>query len=320
MTSLDVVAIGESLGLLVPDRPGRLAHVPHLRLGFGGAESNVAIGVARLGGRSAWVGRVGGDGLGELVTRGIRAEGVEVHASVDPDAATALMIKERPRPGSSRVTYYRSVQAGSRLTAADIPDGVIERAAILHVTGISAGLGEGPLAAVHAAIDRAKAAGVTVSFDVNHRSALWRNGNGRDAAAAYRELAARSDIVFAGDDEAALVTGRRDPREQLEAIRALGVACAVIKLGEHGAIASEGDTVSARDAVRVDVVDTVGAGDAFVAGWLAETAAGASLEHRLETAVQCGALACTVDGDWEAAPTRADVTALATPGADPVQR
>jgi 2-dehydro-3-deoxygluconokinase len=342
MTSLDVVAIGESLGLLVPDRPGRLAHVPHLRLGFGGAESNVAIGVARLGGRSAWVGRVGGDGLGELITRGIRAEGVEVHASVDPDAATALMIKERPRPGSSRVTYYRSVQAGSRLTAADIPDGVIERAAILHVTGISAGLGEGPLAAVHAAIDRAKAAGVIVSFDVNHRSALWRNvgdgndgdgntgasgsgngsngGSGRDAGAAYRELAARSDIVFAGDDEAALFTGRRDPREQLEAIRGLGVACAVIKLGEHGAIVSEGDTVSARDAVRVDVVDTVGAGDAFVAGWLAETAAGASLEHRLETAVQCGALACTVDGDWEAAPTRADVTALATPGADPVQR
>jgi 2-dehydro-3-deoxygluconokinase len=320
MTSLDVVAIGESLGLLVPDRPGRLAHVPHLRLGFGGAESNVAIGVARLGGRSAWVGRVGGDGLGELITRGIRAEGVEVHASVDPDAATALMIKERPRPGSSRVTYYRSVQAGSRLTAADIPDGVVERAAILHVTGISAGLGEGPLAAVHAAIDRAKAAGVTVSFDVNHRSALWRNGNGRDAGAAYRELAARSDIVFAGDDEATLFTGRSDPREQLEAIRALGVACAVIKLGENGAIASEGHTVSTRDAVRVDVVDTVGAGDAFVAGWLAETAAGASLERRLDTAVECGALACTVDGDWEAAPTRADVAALALPGADPVQR
>ena len=189
---------------------------------------------------------------------------------------------------------------------------------------------------MHAAIDRAKAAGVTVSFDVNHRSALWRNAsdgnddgnvgnggngsNGRDAGAAYRELAARSDIVFAGDDEAALVTGRHDPREQLDAIRALGVTCAVIKLGEHGAIASEGETVSARDAVRVDVVDTVGAGDAFVAGWLAETAAGASLEHRLETAVQCGALACTVDGDWEAAPTRADVVTLATPGADPVQR
>lgn len=337
MTSLDVVAIGESLGLLVPDRPGRLAHVPHLRLGFGGAESNVAIGVARLGGRSAWVGRVGGDGLGELITRGIRAEGVEVHATVDPDAATALMIKERPRPGSSRVTYYRSVQAGSRLTAGDIPDGVVERAAILHVTGISAGLGAGPLAAVHAAIDRAKAAGVTVSFDVNHRSALWRNasdgnddgnasGNGsngsggRDAGAAYRELAARSDIVFAGDDEAALFTGRHDPREQLDAIRALGVACAIIKLGEHGAIASEGETVSARDAVRVDVVDTVGAGDAFVAGWLAETAAGSSLDERLATAVQCGALACTVDGDWEAAPTRADVAALATPGVDPVQR
>jgi 2-dehydro-3-deoxygluconokinase len=315
---LDVLTIGEALGLLVPERPGRLAHVRGLRLGFGGAESNVAIGVARLGGAAGWAGRVGADGVGELILREIRAEGVEVHAALDEDAATAVMIKERPRPGASRVSYYRSVQAGSRLTASDIPDGLVERARILHVTGISAGLGEGPLGAVHAAIDRAKAAGVRVSFDVNHRSALWRDG--RDPRAAYRELARRADLVFAGEDEATLLTGVTDPEAQLDAIRALGAECAVVKLGAEGALASEGDQHVRRDALRVDVVDTVGAGDAFVAGWLAETVLGSTIDVRIDTAIACGALACTGDGDWEAAPTRSDLRVFHAPVGDPVQR
>ncbi len=318
MTGVDVLTIGESLGLLVPEQPGRLAHVRGVALGFGGAESNVAIGVARLGGAAAWVGRVGSDGLGALIVREIRAEGVEVHAAVDEDAATALMIKERPRPGVSRVTYYRSVQAGSRLTASDIPPGVVERARTLHVTGISAGLGDGPLEAVHTAIDRAKAAGARVSFDVNHRSALWRDG--RDAAAAYRALAARADIVFAGDDEAAILTGASDARVQLDAIRALGAGTAVIKLGADGAIASQGERVVTRAAMTVEVVDTVGAGDAFVAGWLAETALSSSLDRCIDVAISCGALACTIDGDWEAAPSRDDLAVFHSSPADPVQR
>lgn len=318
MARSDVVSIGESLGLLVPDQGGRLAHVHGMKLGFGGAESNVAIGVARLGGSAGWVGRVGADGLGELIVRELRAEGVEVHATVDESAATALMIKERPRPGASRVTYYRSVQAGSRLAADDLPAGVLENTRILHVTGISAGLGASTTAAVHAAIDRARAAGALVSFDVNHRSALWRDG--RDAGSAYRELAARADIVFAGDDEARMLTGQADPASQLQAIRALGAECAVVKLGDRGAVAETGDERVEGRALRVDVVDTVGAGDAFVAGWLTETARDAPIAQRMDTAIACGALACTVEGDWEGAPTRADLAALRGEAGDPVQR
>src|SRR5690606_5398309 len=261
MTRLDVLSIGESLGLIVPDRIGRLAHVRGMNLGFGGAESNVAIGVSRLGGRAGWAGRVGADGLGELIVREIRAEGVEVHAAIDRTAATALMIKERPRPGASRVTYYRSVQAGSRLAPDDIPAGVVEGARILHVTGISAGLGPRTTSAVHAAIDRGGAAGVLVSCDVSHRVALGRYG--RAAPSGYPELAAEADIVCAGDDEARLLTGQDDPAAQLDAIRALGADCAVGKRGAEGAIAQVGDERIDHRAVRVDVVDTVGAGDAF---------------------------------------------------------
>lgn len=318
MSSLGVLAVGESLGLVMPDAIGRLAHSRAAHIGFGGAESNVAIGVSRLGGTAAWAGRLGADALGELIVRELRAERVQVHAAIDPDAATAMMMKERPRPGSSRVTYYRSVQAGSRLTEHDLPPGLVEDARILHVTGITAGLGERPLYALHRLIDRARESDTMVSFDANHRPSLWRDG--RSAGDAYLTLVRRADIVFAGDDEAQLVTGTGDVDEQLRALRDLGPACVVIKLGDRGAIASEGAEMIQLPALSVDVVDTVGAGDSFVAGWLAETLVGADLETRLRTAVACGGLACTTPGDWEAAPTRADIAALQGDRADPVQR
>ncbi len=137
--TFDVVTLGESLGLLTAPQPGRLHHNPTLRLGFGGAESNVAIGVARLGGTAAWIGRLGADSLGELILRELRAEGVQPYPVFDLDTATALMVKERPHPGAARVTYYRRGQAGSRLRPADVPIAVVTDTKILHVTGISAG-------------------------------------------------------------------------------------------------------------------------------------------------------------------------------------
>lgn len=316
---LDVVTVGESLGLLIADQIGSLRHVKTMRLGFGGAESNVAIGVARLGGSSAWIGRVGADSLGQLIVRELRAEGVEVIALVDDQAATALMLKERPRAGASRVLYYRQCQAGSRLQPSDIPCGVITRARILHVTGITAALGEDPHAAVHAAVDEAKRAGLITSFDVNHRAALWSDLG--SARAAYRALAERADIVFAGEEEAALLTGEVEARRQVDALLALGVEHAVVKRGARGAIAaSRGGFLDDRDAYQVPVIDTVGAGDAFVAGWLAEMASGAEIQRCLDAALRCGALACTAVGDWEAAPTREQLGQIPGLNDDPVSR
>lgn len=320
--SVDVLTIGESLGLLVPVRAGRFAHVRDMRLGFGGAESNVAIGVARLGGRAAWCGRVGDDGLGELIAREMLAEGVETAVSIDPVAPTAIMLKERARAGATRVIYYRHDGAGSRLNSADIPDSLVERVRVLHVTGISAGLSTSASSAVHSAIDRAQAAGAVVSFDVNHRRALWDDG--RDPGEAYRALAARADIVFAGDDEATLVTGESEIEAQLTALRALGPGSVVIKRGDRGAVAvvssTRGEERVESPAIAVDVVDTVGAGDAFVAGWLVEAVSDAPVSARMATAIACGAFACTGEGDWETTPSRADLDEFLDPSAEPVRR
>ncbi|MBV0895924.1 sugar kinase [Microbacterium sp. NC79] len=316
--SLDVLTIGESLGLTVANEIGAPMRGDQLTLTFGGAESNVAIGVARLGGAAAWVGRLGNDALGDLIVRELRGEGVSVFAARDDAALTSLMMKSRPRPGATSVSFYRRGFAGSRLSAADLPVDAIRGANILHITGISAALAESSRAALHAAIDIARDAGVTVSFDVNHRASLLPDAT--EAREIYRALAERADIIFAGDDEAEILTGEREHEAQLHALLALGAQTAVVKLGADGALAgTNAGTVVRVAALTVDAVDTVGAGDAFVAGFLTETARGLTLAECLETATATGAYACLAHGDWEAAPTRRDLAAFLATG-DPVSR
>jgi 2-dehydro-3-deoxygluconokinase len=303
-----LLAVGETMALLATAEVGRLRHASSLTLGVAGAESNVAIGARRLGCPAAWVGRVGDDELGELVVSRIRAEGVEVGGVVrDPDAPTSLMLKERRTAAMVRVLYYRRNGPGSRLRPDDLDPGQVGAAGMLHVTGITPALSDSARATVDHAVELAQAAGVPVSFDLNYRSALWPPG---EAAAVCRDLAARADIVFAGDDEAELLGLEGDPPELARGLAGLGAGHAVVKLGERGAVAFVDGAAHTVDPVPVQAVDPVGAGDAFVAGYLAETLAGRPVEDRLATAAACGAFAVTVPGDWEGLPSRDELAAI----------
>ena len=311
-----VVTLGETMALLRADQPGPLAHAPALGLGIGGAESNVAIGLARLGTDVVWCGRVGDDSLGVLVQREIRAEGVRTAVRVDPDAPTGLMIKERRTPATQKVAYYRAGSAGSRLAPDDVPAGLVEDAGLLHVSGITAALSASARATLLDAVDRARSAGVPVSFDVNHRATLW---SAAEAGAFSRELLARVDLVFAGEDEAALVVGPHRRAEDAAAeLAALGPREVVVKRGAQGALSLVDGEVHSAPAVPVDVVDTVGAGDAFVAGYLAERVAGGSPAARLALAVTTGAFTCLTPGDWEGLPRREELSLLTD--REPVRR
>ncbi len=316
-----VLTIGEGLAVLRARDIGSLATVGDLVVGTGGAEGNVAIGLARLGTPVTWLGRVGDDGFGRRVVRELRAEGVDVVAPVDAGAPTGLLVKSTPAAGRTDVAYYRAGSAGSRLEASDLDAVDVGGFALVHVTGITPALSASASGAVDALVARAVAAGVPVSFDVNHRSNLWADAEA--AAERYRAIAAQASVVFAGDDEAALIVGPGSAEELAERVAALGPAEVVIKLGADGALvrsvrAGVEPEVQRSAAVPVAVVDTVGAGDAFVAGYLAELVAGAPVATRLETAVRTGAAACTHPGDWEGAATRADL-ARGTDG-DPVRR
>jgi 2-dehydro-3-deoxygluconokinase len=310
-----VVTIGETMALVRSAHVGSLSTESEMRLGIGGAESNVAIALARLGTAATWVGRVGADPLGERVLRELRAEGVDVRAIEEPSAPTGLMVKESRTPTSTRVLYYRAGSAGSTLQPSDLDVADIPGAALLHVSGITPALSTSAAATIDAAIDRAGEFGVPVSFDVNHRSSLWV---GRDATEVYRRLAARATIVFAGEDEARLLAAGDTPAQLARAIAELGPSQVIIKLGPDGCLALIDGVEYSREAVRISPVDTVGAGDAFVAGYLAEFLAGLPVVDRLTTAVKTGAFACLNTGDWEGFARRSELALL--DAGEPVSR
>jgi 2-dehydro-3-deoxygluconokinase len=306
--STDVVTLGETMALIHSTSPGPLQHACGLNLAMGGSESNFAIALRRLGTSVTWVGRVGVDSLGDYIRRELAAEQIDAEVVADPDAPTGLMIKERRTAANQKVWYYRAASAGSRLSPDDLPVDKIRNARLLHVTGITPALSGSAAAAIDRAIEIAKGADTIVSFDVNYRSALWAP---EVAAHVFREVAGAADVVFAGDHEAALFVGPADdPLELAGRIEAFGPAQVIIKLGERGCAAIIDGTAYRRDAFAVDALDTVGAGDGFVAGYVAELLAGVAPDGRLDTAARVGALACLVPGDWEGMPRRDELTML----------
>lgn len=306
-----LVAIGETMGLLTSAEYGSLRSARSLNLGVAGAESNVAIGVRRLGHEVTWVGRLGDDEMGDLVESTLRGEGVDLRIGRDPARPTGLMLKSRRTTSITRVTYYRSGSAASALCPADLPLDLIASARVLHVTGITPALSDSCRKTVIRAMEHARAHGTRVSFDVNYRAALWRQEAARPVLCGLVGLA---DILFAGSDEVELLLGpvpERAPAEIAADLAVLGPTEAVLKRGAAGAVAWIEGRILEAAAVPVRAVDPVGAGDAFVAGYLAGLLDGATPEERLGIATLTGAFAVTVSGDWEGAPTRRELELLA---------
>ncbi|MFC8094550.1 sugar kinase [Streptomyces sp. NPDC057301] len=309
---MDVLTFGEAMVSFRADQPIRTGG--SLRMSVAGAEANVSIGLARLGHRVRWVGLTGADEFGSLVVRTLRAEGVDIAGPERADGPTGLVVFEPRISGLTRVSYYRTGSAGSRIGPEHLSDAMARPPRVLHATGITAALGPAPLEAVRTAVHKAAASGVTVSFDVNHRSKLWP----RDAAAAaLRPLVRDVDVLVASDDELALVAPPSAVREaeQVEALLECGVQEVVVKRGGDGAEVFDASGSTARPAVPVTVKDTVGAGDAFVAGYLSGLLDGEAVEGRLDRAVTVGAFAVASAGDWEGLPARDELGLLrATPG------
>lgn len=295
------------MALLWPPEVGPLRHAPALRLGIAGAESNLAVGVVRLGVPATWLGRVGDDEFGRLVTMALRGQGVRTAVAVDSSAATGLMVKERRTARAVRVLYYRSGSAGSRLTPEDVDPAVVADAGVLHVTGITPALSSTAREAVFAAVDIARTAGVPVSVDLNYRSALWSPDT---AGPVLRELVRRADVLLATEEEARLVVDGADDAALVDELVRLGPRHVLLKQGAAGSLSSIDGRIHRTPARRVDVVDPVGAGDAFGAGYLSGLCRDLAVEERLAVASAAGAFAVTVPGDWEGLPSTADLSLL----------
>ena len=298
-----LLTVGEVLGVASTAPGTSLRSATNLRMSTAGAEGTVAIGARRLGLATAWVGTVGTDEVGTRVLRDLRAERVDTsYARRVNDVPTGFMVRDHRTPDFTTVTYYRRGLAGSRLTAADVRNAFqgLGEVAMLHVTGITAMLSASCREAVHEAVRLAVRRGATVSLDVNYRSTM----SSRDeASAALTPLLPHVKLLFAGEDELDLVTKETDPEAAAADLLTRGPSEVVLKLGASGALAVSSDDEPCHvPAHRVTAVDVIGAGDSFVAGYLAARHAGLDIPTRLAWATTCGACTVGTSGDWEGLP------------------
>ncbi|MDQ0921825.1 2-dehydro-3-deoxygluconokinase [Pseudarthrobacter sp. W1I19] len=257
-----ILCLGETMVLLTPDS-GRLAKSSHLGIHVGGAESNVAAGIAHLGHDVEWISRLGDDPFGRIIIDFLRGRGVHLdRVQVDPDRPTGVYFKDR-EPGASRVFYYRAGSAASALSPTDSPTLALEHRTLCHVSGITAALSSSANNLLqHILIDH-RAPDVLISFDVNYRPALWPL---KTAATRLLELASHADIVVVGRDEAQALWGT----ERAEDVRAIlpDVPHLVVKDAGIEAVHFTGQTITHQPALSAEIVEPVGAGDAFAAGYL----------------------------------------------------
>lgn len=307
MTGVDLLTFGEALVSL--RSAGPLATGGALTMHLAGAESNVAIGLARLGHRTAWAGRVSDDELGRYVLRQLRAEGVDVdHVTRDPERLAGLMFLERRTADLTRVGYHRAGSAGSALHLDDLRPALAAGTRVLHLTGITPALSETAREASRWAAETASRAGALVCLDVNHRARLWSRD---DARAVLTPLAGYASVLVASADELDLVgEAGADEVTVVAGLLDRGVETVLVKLGGDGARAYTRDGVRHTPALPVTAVDTVGAGDAFTAGYLSGHLDGLDLAGRLRRAVTLGAFAVAGHGDWEALPRRDELSLL----------
>ncbi len=268
-----IIAIGETMVLVTPAAAESLETAVDFRLDIGGAESNVATHLAALGQRPSWVSRIGADALGRRLERIIRERGVDTSlVEVAEDAPTGVYFKD---PGEG-VLYYRRGSAASTL-GPDLVDRLpLHEADLVHLSGITPALSPSCSALVDAVIDRVADTSARLSFDINYRAALWSVA---EAAPRLHHLAQRADIVFVGLDEAHTLWGTSTPAEVRSIVHA--PRRLVVKDGDVGATEFSENGETFVPALRVDVIEAVGAGDAFAAGYLAADLDGRGATMRL---------------------------------------
>ncbi len=281
-----------------------------------GAESNVTIDLRKLMPDevdAVWVSRLGADDDGDSILRELTGR-IEVHAPQMPGEKTGIQLLNHLGGGEVIRRYRRAGSAASRLTAEEVLPH-LQGADLLHVTGITPALSDSCLQTTVGVMAEAQEIGIPVSMDVNYREALWSPAEARAVCDRMREYAT---LFKVGHDEAETIWGGdMTAPEQARRFVVGSTRLAIVTTGDSGAVAFDGNQVVEHTGFNVEVVDPVGAGDAFVAGALAGIFQRGSmldflamsgderatvLQTALELGNASGALVCTRHGDTEAMP------------------
>lgn len=306
----DVALFGEMMMMFVADRPGPLEQVPTFHKRTAGAETNVAIGLARLGLRVGWASRLGTDSMGRYLLGEMQREGVDCsHVACDPAQRTGFQFKGRVTDGSDPlVEYHRKGSAASQMTPEDVDVEWLASARHLHATGVFPAISATALATARKTLEVMRAAGRTISFDPNLRPTLWATPE--DMRREINALAFQADWVLPGIEEGRFLTGASSPEAIAAFYRERGARLVAVKLGPEGAYfdSDQGSGYVPGFPVKT-VVDTVGAGDGFAVGVVSALLDGRSVVDAVRRGAWIGARAVQVLGDTEGLPTRAELEA-----------
>lgn len=303
---MDVVTIGETMVLFTPQSTPLMRYAETFIKRYGGAESNVAIGLARLGHQVGWISKVGNDDFGKGMLSFIRGEGVDVsQVKTDTQAPTGLYFKEVKSGHNVSVQYYRKGSAASHLTPKDLDPEYIKQAKYLHITGITPALSDSCYQTVKRAISIAKMHGVQVVFDPNLRRKLWSEEKAREV---LLEITSLADIVLPGVEEGIFMFHESDYVKLGKLFLQIGPKLVIVKDGKKGAYVFKEDSYKLIPGFEVDeVIDPVGAGDGFAAGFISGLLNGFSVEKSVEIGNAVGAHVVQIPGDYEGLPSQLEL-------------
>ncbi|MBY6414326.1 sugar kinase [Rhodococcus sp. BP-252] len=292
----DILCIGETMTLVTPVDAAPLASADLFGLHMGGAESTVALYLVEQGHSVAWVSQVGNDPLGQRIVDEIASHGVDTSfVTMLDDAPTGVYFKD-PDDGITTVHYYRRDSAASRMSPATLDRLPLREVSIVHVSGINAGLSNSCAAMMDSLFDLCAGSPTSISFDVNYRPGVWGVD---EASPVLLELARRADIVFVGRDEAAELWGTTDAESVATLIRSPErAATLVVKDSDVGATEFTESGAVFVPAHAVEVVEVVGAGDAFAAGYLSGLVNGKAAYGRLSMGHDLAARALSSTSDF----------------------
>jgi 5-dehydro-2-deoxygluconokinase len=305
---LDVITIGRASVDLYGQQIGtRLEDIGSFAKSVGGCPTNIAIGTSRLGLKSGLITRVGNEQMGRFIREQLVREGVETRGvATDPDRLTALVLLSVEGEGVSPMIFYRTDCADMALDESDIDEALIRSARAIVVTGTHFSRPQSE-AAQKKAIRIAKANGARVVFDIDYRPNLWglaghEAGFSRYVASdlvsqTYQSVLADCDLIVGTEEEVLIASGAADLLSALRKIRSLSSATIVLKRGPMGCIVYDGPIPDDLEqgivgkGFPIEVYNVLGAGDAFMSGWLRGWLRGEPHETSATWANACGAFA-----------------------------
>lgn len=305
---MDVITIGDAMVAMCPKEKGPILFCNTFERKIGGAELNVAIGCARLGLKSGWISRIGQDDFGKHILKTVRGEGIDTsQIELVEGYQTSVYFREVMANGDSRSFYYREKSPTSTMTAESLDENYFRNSKVLHITGVFPSINDNNKEILLKAVELAKKNNLLISFDPNIRLKMWTKSQAREF---INKFLSEVDILLVGDEEISILIDEEDTNEAIKKFHDMGIDKVVVKRGAKGAIGSDGSNIYDVAAIKPKaLIDTVGAGDGFAAGFLSAYLKGDSFEESIEFANAVGSLVVGIEGDNEGLPYYEDVLA-----------